>query len=246
MRWRFNLSKPIALLSTIAVTSTIPAIHADDDQHFSKLRVTIDSLNSVIEENPESAEAYQSRGVAYFELGEFHRAISDFDQVVRLYPGQEPHHWQRGICYYYAGEYEKGVKQFEWHQTVNSNDVENAVWHFICKAKRDGVKAARESLIPIKYDSRIPMNAIWLLFAGKGSPESVLESANSNGPDSPGSRQRLCYAHLYLGLYYEAHGLPILAKKHIERAATSYSMNNYMGMVAKVHNRFLNRQSNEP
>ena len=128
---------------------------------------------------------------------------------------------------------------FELHQTVNSQDVENAVWHFICKTRLGGVESARESLIPIKHDSRVPMKEVWELFAGEGTVEDVLEAANKS---SPYQRQQLCYAHLYLGLYYEALEKSDLAKKHILLAANEYSMDNYMGMVAQVHARELERK----
>jgi lipoprotein NlpI len=164
--------------------------------------------------------------------GRFKESIAAFDKVIELEPRMEPRHWQRGITYYYAGEYQKGVDQFELHQTVNSQDVENAVWHFICKTRLDGVEAARKALIPIQHDGRVPMEEVWNLFAGKGTVEDVLEAANRS---SPYKRQQLCYAHLYLGLYYEALEKTELAKHHILLAANEYSMDNYMGMVAQVH-----------
>jgi hypothetical protein len=78
-----------------------------------------------------------------------------------MVPEQDPHHWQRGLCYYYAEEYEKGKAQFERHQTVNSQDVENAVWHFLCAVRAPGgnLAAAQKELIPIEGDGRIPIAA---------------------------------------------------------------------------------------
>ncbi|MCB1122876.1 MAG: tetratricopeptide repeat protein [Verrucomicrobiae bacterium] len=178
----------------------------------------------------------QQRGVQFFEEGKFKEAIQEWDKVIELNPRMEAQHWQRGIAYYYAGEYQKGVDQFELHQTVNSQDVENAVWHFICKARVDGLEAARASLIPIHADSRVPMDQIWNLFAGMGTVDDVLDAAS---PPSPYQHQRLCYAHLYLGLYFEALNNTEEAKKHIKLAATDYAMDNYMGMVAQVHWRVL-------
>lgn len=194
-----------------------------------------ESLDRQIEENPQYAYAFQQRGVAHFMNSSFKKAISDFDRVIGLAPEQEAHHWQRGIAYYYAGDFKKGVAQFELHQTVNSNDVENAIWHFICKAKTDGLKVARNALIPIKYDSRVPMMEVWSLFAGEETPEGVLKSAQRKGPSGFPSRQSMCYAHLYLGLYFDATGQIPLAKQHIESAALEYSMDNYMGEVARIH-----------
>lgn len=189
-----------------------------------------DPLNSV--------GAYQRRGVEHFAESRFDLAIEDFDAAIELDPRLEARHWQRGIAYYYAGDYKKGVDQFELHQTVNTQDVENAAWHFICKVRIDGLEAARKALIPIRFDSRVPMDEIWKLFAGTGSVEDVLEAANN---DSRDKQQQLCYAHLYLGLYFEALNEKKRARHHIELAATTYSMDNYMGMVAQVHLNYLNQ-----
>jgi lipoprotein NlpI len=200
-----------------------------------------ESLDQQIEENPKSAYAFQQRGVAHFKNSSFEKAISDFDRVIQLAPEQEAHHWQRGIAYYYSADFKKGVAQFELHQTVNSNDVENAIWHFICKVKADGLEAARQALIPIKHDSRVPMMEVWSLFAGEETPKGVLKSAQRKGPSGFPSRQSMCYAHLYLGLYFEATGQIPLAKQHIESAANKYSMDNYMGEVARIHHKSFER-----
>lgn len=200
------------------------------------LFICIFALQLRAAENNLTTGEYQRRGIEHFFEGRFEESIRDFDKVIELDPRMAPRHWQRGIALYYAGAYQKGVDQFELHQTVNSQDVENAVWHFICKARLDGVEAAREALIPIQHDSRVPMQQVWELFAGLGTVEDVLAAANRN---SPYKRQQLCYAHLYLGLYFEALKQPDLAKKHIQLAAKDYAMDNYMGLVAQVHARIL-------
>ncbi len=98
---------------------------------------------------PDSAAAYNRRGGVHFKLGQIEASIADFDKAVELEPGLEPHHWQRGIAYYYAGRYAEGRRQFEFHQTVNPNDVENAVWHFLCVARQSGVDEARRGMLTI-------------------------------------------------------------------------------------------------
>src|SRR4030095_5819693 len=122
---------------------------------------------------PCGAELYHLRGCEHFKLGHINESIRDFDKFLEFVPKQAPHHWQRGIAYYYARRYEDGRKQFELHQTVNPADVENAVWHFLCVSRLDGVEEAREALIPIKGDKRVPMAQIYDLFAGKSKVEEV-------------------------------------------------------------------------
>ena len=69
---------------------------------------------------------------------------------------------------------------------------------------------------------------------GTGSVEAVLTAAGA-GDDSPLRRNHLCYAHLYLGLYFEALGDDAKAKDHILKAATDYEMDHYMGKTAITH-----------
>ena len=48
-------------------------------------------------------------------------------------------------------------------------------------------------------------------------------------------RQRLFYAHLYLGLYFEAASDEPTAYDHISKAARQYGADDYMSDVARVH-----------
>jgi lipoprotein NlpI len=186
-----------------------------------------------LELDPANASAYQARGAERFKLAELKEAIADFDKVVELHPDQGPYHWQRGIAYYYAGDFEKGQKQFESHQTVNPNDVENAVWHFLCVARAKNIDEARKQLIPISGDSRVPMKEIHGLFSGSGSEEMVLKAALK--ASSRGETDPLFYAHLYLGLYEEARGHAKESLDHIRKAVNDYGQSHYMGDVARVH-----------
>ena len=183
--------------------------------------------------------ALQRRGESRFFKADIKGSIADFDEVIKMKPSQDPYHWQRGLSYYYAEEYQKGKEQFERHQTVNTQDVENAVWHFLCAVRAPGgnIEEAQKKLIPIERDSRVPMKEVHDLFAGRATVDDVLEAAapDSDGVLSERERNHLCYAHLYLGLYHEAMGNTAEAKKHIRLAANDFAMDHYMGKTAKVH-----------
>lgn len=172
--------------------------------------------------------AHDRRGDEHLRAGRVERAIEDFDRFLDAYPEAEPYHWRRGIAYYYAGRYDDGVRQFEMHRTVNPADVENAAWHFLCKARASDPEQARAALLPVGHDRRAPMMTVYELFAGRATCEDVLVAAGEN----PGAR---FYAHLYLGLYHEALGDPAAARPHLEAAATTDGQDHYMGDVARVH-----------
>ena len=174
-------------------------------------------------------------GELRFFAGDIDASIAHFDELINRSPDTAPYLWQRGLSLYYAERYEDGVKQFEIHQDVNPNDVENAAWHFICVTRAEGFEEARKRLIPIKGDSRIPMAEIHDLFEGEGTPEEVLKSANREGFGERGLRNHLCYAHLYLALYFEAKGDDKKAMEHSKLAAVDYRMDHYMGICAQVH-----------
>src|SRR6266446_2156506 len=134
---------------------------------------------TLLAQNP-SAAAFSRRGAEQFKLGHIQQSLADFDRAIQLDPAQAPYHWQRGITLYYADRYEDGRKQFELHQTVNSNDVENAAWRYLCIARAQGADAARAALMPIAQDARVPMMQIYALYKGSASEKDVLAAAKGN------------------------------------------------------------------
>lgn len=192
-----------------------------------------------IEEPPIPIADRNRRGDRLLKAGRFEEAIADFDAYIAAEPRAEPHHWQRGIAYYYAGRYAEGVRQFEMHKKVNPNDVENAVWHFLCKARLDGVAAARKALLPVLPDQRLPMMTVLKLFHGQATTAQVESKAKS--ASSLQAESALFYAHLYIGLYHEALGNSTAARHHIRLAAETHTSPHYMGDIARMHLKWLGR-----
>lgn len=186
-----------------------------------------------------SPREHDSRGDEHLKAGRFEEAITDFDRFLAAEPEADPHHWRRGIAYYYAGQYAEGAAQFERHRGVNPADVENAAWHFLCKARQVGVTAARAALLPVAPDGRPPMMTIYELFAGRATPQDVLDVAARATPSQ--AESALFYGHLYVGLYYEATGAAEKARLHIELAAMTHTSANYMGDIARMHAELLAR-----
>ena len=181
----------------------------------------------------QSPRELMQQGQKLFFEAKIGESIAAFDKLIELQPDTKPQLWQRGLALYYADKFKEGREQFETHQTVNTADVENAAWHFLCVARLEGVEGARKNFIPIEGDSRVPMAEVHQLFAGKGSVEAVLKAAE--GGEEPLRRNQLCYAHLYLGLYFEALKDEAKAKEHMLKSARDFTMDHYMGETARVH-----------
>jgi lipoprotein NlpI len=192
------------------------------------------ALTKVIGQQPDNSTAFYLRGREHFRLGQVKQSLADFDKHVELSPAAESRQWERGISAYYAGEFEKGAKQFELYQTYHDQDVENSAWRYLCSAPTVGIEKARESMLPIEHDARVPMMQIYDLYRGKLKPDDVLKAAEAGNPSRESLNTRLFYAHLYIGLWHAAAGEDELARTHI-LAAEKHKIGHYMWDVAHVH-----------
>src|SRR5262249_3915730 len=154
-------------------------------------------------------------------------------------PGEKPGHWRRGIALYYTGQFKEGVEQFEIHQTVNPNDVENAAWHYLCNVKVVGPEKARAALLKVGPDPAVPVGTRYTRYAARATPEAVRRDGEAGTPPPARRREHLFYAHLYIGLYFEAAGDAKRALDHVAKAVDFADPKEtglgYMGDVARVH-----------
>jgi lipoprotein NlpI len=191
-------------------------------------------FDKCLELDPKCAEAYNRRGSEQFTRGKIAESLADFDRFLALRPEERPGHWKRGITLYYAGKFDEGRKQFEGYEKVDTNDVENAVWYFLCAARAEGVEKARKSILKIGKDARVPMMQVYDLYRGAAKPEDVLAAATDAKLTLEQKNRALFYAHLYLGLYYEAIGEKKQALEHLALAAQKHQIDHYMWDVARV------------
>jgi lipoprotein NlpI len=201
-----------------------------------------DDWTKVIALDKNRASAYQQRGFVHFKAGKFKESIADFDEYIERVPKAKNSHWQRGISYYYAGQYEDGRKQFEGYQDFDKNDVENAVWRFMCMARADGIAKARTAILPIGDDWRVPMRQVYDLYKGELKPEDVLAAAKAGKGDPDQRNRQLFYAHLYVGIYFDLQNDKKRAFEHINKATKEHRIGHYMWDVARIHRDLLDKE----
>ena len=189
----------------------------------------LDRYNNVIRANPKNPKGYVQRGMVKFKLAQINESIADFDTAEQLEPSITPYLWQRGLSYYYANRFTEGASQFEVDLTVNSQDVEETVWRYLCIARLQGATEARTSLLSVKNDPRLVMRRVYNLYAGNSSIEDVLAAG------IPFDKRSKFYSHLYVGLYFEAANQPEQAQFYITKAVDSYKIDDYMWYLARVH-----------
>ena len=206
-----------------------------------KYKAAFKNCSELCELEPNNLNYQMMLGDISFAAGQMDACVDAYDKLIELQPSLEPRLWQRGLALYYANKFENGVQQFETHQLVNTQDVENAVWHVLCAARISNVEEGRGKLIPISEDRRVPMSQIYEMYAGRMTPEQVLAIANRTSPsvqlDSEQHRLQRYYAHLYIGLYYEMLKNQEASIQAMKKAAqlNPLGKTNFMGQVARVH-----------
>jgi lipoprotein NlpI len=211
------------------------ALRADIRMAGRQFDKAVADYTKAIELNPQAAALYDVRGTAYFKLAKIAESLADYNKAIELEPKLGAGHWRRGLTLYYAEKFAEGVAQFTTSDKTEPNDVENAIWHFLCNARAQGVDKARSEFLKVKEDPRgAYMMKIYELFLGKAKPEQVFAAAESGEGSKDPERIRKFYANYYVGMYYEAIGEP---KKSLEmlKEALQYPNNHYMMDVALVH-----------
>ena len=159
-----------------------PLIAAEDEwaaaqqaAHERDYEFAVKKTTELINAGQTNPEMFYHRGRWNFRLGQINNSLADFDRFTVQRPELASRLWERGIACYYARKFADGSKQFEQYQTYYSNDVENSVWRYLCQARIDGREKARQAMLPIKFDRRIPMMEVYDLFRGKAKPKVVLK-----------------------------------------------------------------------
>jgi hypothetical protein len=68
--------------------------------------------NKAIRANPKSPEAYNNRGVAYYNLKRYPQAVKDYNQAIRMRPEDAIAFNNRGNAYYEMSKYEPAVSDY--------------------------------------------------------------------------------------------------------------------------------------
>jgi tetratricopeptide (TPR) repeat protein len=73
----------------------------------------IEYLNNAIELKPDYAEAFGLRGLIYDTvLGQYHQAIKDYSEAIRLHPDYDSLNYNRGLAYSRLGLYRQAIEDF--------------------------------------------------------------------------------------------------------------------------------------
>ncbi|MDB5388641.1 MAG: nlpI 2 [Planctomycetaceae bacterium] len=246
------LISALPLVTTAAEDVPHPLSQQAQDEIKKTQTDRIEKLSQQIAENPKSEDLYSQRGDACFFLGQFDKAVADYDEMVKLNPASEASHWRRGIACFYADKFKNAAAQFEMYHSFDDVDRENGIWRYLSQYMAQGRDPARQGLLKYKKDDREPFPAVYQLFAGKITPEEILKQIGEAEIDDQERQKRLFYAELYIGLNYAVEQNPEKALPHL-RAATANSWPrkagfgpHYMWQVGRLHYERLIQKQKKP
>lgn len=95
--------------------------------------------------------AFDDRGIARLDMGDYDGAIKDFDQAIRLNPAVPNHFNNRAQAWVSTGEYAKALRDYDEALRLDQKDAtvfDNRAWLLAgCPVDhlRDGVKAVADA-----------------------------------------------------------------------------------------------------
>ena len=82
---------------------------------------SIKHYTQTIKWEPNLAEAYNNRGIAYTDVGDSGRALADFDRAIELNPNYVNAYNNRGSTYAEKGDYGRAIEDFDHAIELDSN-----------------------------------------------------------------------------------------------------------------------------
>ena len=124
-----KLSREFAEVSKklTAVEANRKALALWDRVKFTSPEKAIAYLNEAIRKDDHFAEAFNSRGIAYADLGQWNQSIKDYDRAINLEPRFSDALNNRGAAYAHLGEMQKAIQDFDRAVTLNPS---NAAFYF--------------------------------------------------------------------------------------------------------------------
>lgn len=76
------------------------------------IQKVIEYLDKAINLKPDYAEAFNNRGIAFYELGQHSRAIDDYNESIRIKPQRAESFNNRGTAYAGLGEHKRSIEDY--------------------------------------------------------------------------------------------------------------------------------------
>ena len=214
-----NQSAAAALALALTSLVSFAAEATSDAAMLAGFRRDVLACDAVLEKTPDVVSVLSRRGDRYLFLGEFAKAVADFEKTILLEPALDAPHWRLGIAYYFAGDFAKSARQFEKYHAYDGRDRENGIWKFLAQAQADGLPKARAEMLSYTRFDREPFPSLYEMFAGRMTTDAMLAEVDAKKLAADGAVA--FFANYYGGLNEELLGRKERARELVGKAVSS-------------------------
>jgi len=158
-------------------------------------------------------EAYNNRGIAYANNGDYDRAIAEFNQVILMYPKNETAYNNRGNAYASKGDYDLAIADFNQAILLNPNNAEaymnRGIAYSFSKIDVDQAIADCNQAIQLNSGLALAYNARAIAYALKRNYNQAIadfETYLQSNPNDFDATDRLTTAYYARGIAYFENG----------------------------------------
>ncbi len=171
------MTRAIFVLVFLALTACGDSDFVKCVEGMDDLDLNIESCARAMEANDLSdkdlAEILNSRGNAYYYIGEYNRAIADFDESIWLIPNSAVAYFNRGWAHSEKSEYNRAIKDFDEAIRLggdDSNYVRGRGTAYYLKGEYDRAIEDFDQAIRLKPDDANAMNTMaWILATARNT-----------------------------------------------------------------------------
>jgi len=138
-----------------------------------------------------------ARGNVYVTLGQYQRAIQDFDEALRRLPGDAEMRGARGDAYFYLGQFDKAEADLVIAGDHDQKMAYYPLWLYLAQAHQGKDAKAELERRAANLDLKAWPGPVVDFYRGRISAEDVLAAARTG--DTKIQRDQQCEAGFYLG-----------------------------------------------
>ncbi len=119
-----KIAKPILLLLLIGILGTFSFLTWERCQVW---KDSISLWNNVLKNYQDIPTAYNNLGEAYLRKGDYEKAISNYNQALKINPNYRKANYffvNRGTAYHMKGDYEKAIADYQQALRINPKDAD--------------------------------------------------------------------------------------------------------------------------
>ena len=153
--------RPAALIAVAFTCASSIAFAENNPNCFNATMPPTDVIaacNETIEADPRHSQAYQSRGLAWYRLGEYNRAIDDFSQSIKIDPKYVGAFYNRGLAWEKKGKLDNALSDFRYLEDLDPpySDAQKAIARVRAAKKKLEVGQSKASTRQCPSDRSVP------------------------------------------------------------------------------------------